>query len=634
MNPRGHVLLWTDDPGAGGVAQYNHALLCGLARRGHRLTCVQSRADNPLTRAQAELGVRHDWLDYHTGDDFQRTLTDRAGTRDVFLRHRPDLVVFSNGSPLSNFAAKDTACGLALPCLIVEGFAAEPLAGRFLDLLGGLSRHYAHARDVIAVSGQTLALLRSHFGLAPASGRVIRYGRPAEFFRPPEPEIRRRLRAEAGADDGDLLCFTAARLEPIKGYDCQLLALARLRGTAAWPGLRFAWAGDGGQRDELPRSLATAGLADKVVLLGHRWDVADWLGAADVFVLPSRAEGMPLAVLEAMAKGLPVAASAVSGIPEALGEAGRLLPDPAASPEATAAALADALAGWALDPEARRAAGAACRARAEEHFTEARMLAEAAGAVERALLPRGDYVAPGLEVVRPDRCFPYMRLGDPRGHPWPHLRGWVPHNWYVDGRWPQVGWLSRDEAHLLYHTALRFGGLPALEVGCFCGWSTVHLALAGVDLDVVDPLLARPEFAASVSGALQAAGVRGRARLHAGASPAKVDEVAAARGVRWSLMFVDGDHGGTAPVEDAAACARHAADDAAVVLHDLACPEVAAGLAWLRQRGWRALVYQTMQVMAVAWRGAFEPVRHEPDPAVRWELPGHLRGFDVSGGGA
>src|SRR5262245_35011311 len=104
-------------------------------------------------------------------------------------------------------------------------------------------------------------------------------------------------------------------------------------------------------------------------------------------------------------------------------------------------------------------------------------------------LPAGDYVSSGLEVIRPDAAFPQMIVGNTANCPWQYLRREVPHNWYVDRRVPTVGFLSRDEAVLLHNLALQFRGRRALEIGCWLGWSTVHLAAAGVELDVIDPIL-------------------------------------------------------------------------------------------------------------------------------------------------
>jgi hypothetical protein len=67
-----------------------------------------------------------------------------------------------------------------------------------------------------------------------------------------------------------------------------------------------------------------------------------------------------------------------------------------------------------------------------------------------------------------------------------------------------------------------------------------------------------------------------------------------------------------------------------IVMHDLNAPAVGEGLANLRGLGWNVLLYQTMQIMGVAWRGNVSPVRHIPDPQIAWSLPSHLTGLPVS----
>lgn len=194
--------------------------------------------------------------------------------------------------------------------------------------------------------------------------------------------------------------------------------------------------------------------------------------------------------------------------------------------------------------------------------------------------------------------------------------------WWIGAcRW---GFLNRDEAHILYNTALGFVGRPALEIGCLMGWSACHMALAGVDLDIVDPLLADGSVRDSVQNALQAARFPGRVTLVPGRSPDAIRQLAANRPNGWSLFFIDGDHDGDAPLEDAKACERHAAADAAIVFHDLASPFVARAVAYLKARGWNTRVFHTAQIMAVAWRGAARPIAHQPDPRVDWQIPDHV----------
>jgi predicted O-methyltransferase YrrM len=187
------------------------------------------------------------------------------------------------------------------------------------------------------------------------------------------------------------------------------------------------------------------------------------------------------------------------------------------------------------------------------------------------------------------------------------------HNWYVDRRHPSVGFLSRDEAMILHNAALPFTGRAALEIGCFMGWSTSHLALAGVRLDVIDPLIDIPHFRASIEDSLRTAGAYDRVNLVAGKSPEAVRALGS-DGKRWSLIFIDGDHDGDAPRTDAETVEPFAADDCVVLFHDLAAPAVANGLRYFKQRGWKIRIYRTMQVMAAAWRGQIGPPVHSPDP--------------------
>ncbi len=250
---------------------------------------------------------------------------------------------------------------------------------------------------------------------------------------------------------------------------------------------------------------------------------------------------------------------------------------------------------------------------------------------ESGALLEGDYVSPGLEIIVPDRCFPHLARGDKANHPWRYLRREIAHNWYVDEREPFMGFLNRDEAVLLYNIARTFRGKPALEIGCWFGWSTCHLALAGVTLDVIDPVLEIPLHRESVEEMLECCAIGQTARLHATRSPDDVARIAEESGGSWSLFFLDGDHDQPGPERDVEACLPYAAADSAFVFHDLTSPDVAAGLRLLEARGFNVLLYQTTQIMGIAWRGAVTPVQHIPDPSVFWQLPHHLVGLPVSG---
>jgi len=153
---------------------------------------------------------------------------------------------------------------------------------------------------------------------------------------------RSTLRAELGLPEDAPLIVSVGNLYPVKGHTHLVEALTSL--TSTYPGLHLAIAGRGDCARALERQAEDAGVRARVHLLGLREDVANVLAAADVFVLPSLSEGLPMALLEAMFAGRPIVASAVGDVPVALanGVAGLLVPpgDPAALAVAIARVLA------------------------------------------------------------------------------------------------------------------------------------------------------------------------------------------------------------------------------------------------------------------------------------------------------
>ncbi|MCW5882735.1 MAG: glycosyltransferase family 4 protein, partial [Anaerolineae bacterium] len=208
---------------------------------------------------------------------------------------------------------------------------------------------------------------------------------PARYFAAPGPRRRAALRATLGIAAEDVAVCTVASLEARKGYQHLLKAAARLPAQDGRPRLSFVGVGAGSLQGRLRALADDLGLADRVRFLGERDDVPDILAACDIFALPSHYEGMPLSIMEAMAAGLPVAATAVSGVPDELGDTGALLPDPNDDPAATVDALVATLAAWADDGDRRRAVGAACRARAATLFREERMVGEYIALVDESL---------------------------------------------------------------------------------------------------------------------------------------------------------------------------------------------------------------------------------------------------------
>jgi glycosyltransferase involved in cell wall biosynthesis len=215
--------------------------------------------------------------------------------------------------------------------------------------------------DVVAVSHDLAGFLAEGFALPRAAIAVVHNGIPLPHLPPPAERAAQRAvsRRALGAPEDAPLVVAVGNLYAVKDHATLLRAVATL------PRAHVAIAGRGEEEPALRGLASELGIPERVHLLGLRDDVDTVLAAADVFAQSSRSEGLPLAILEAMAAALPVVATDVGGVSEAVidGETGLLVPpgDPAA--------LASSL-GALLDGPARaEALGAAGRARAESAFS-------------------------------------------------------------------------------------------------------------------------------------------------------------------------------------------------------------------------------------------------------------------------
>ena len=203
--------------------------------------------------------------------------------------------------------------------------------------------------------------------LAHGIGRAERYvtvpsGVPTAELRAAAP-TRDEARARLGLDVDAIVIVGLGRLMPIKGFDLLVRALPIV--VSQVPPARILLVGEGAERAHLERIAASLGVAGCLRLTGQTTAVAPYLAAADVVAVPSRNEGMGRVIVEAMALGRPVVATAVGGIPDVVtdGECGRLV-----EPE-DVDALAAALIEFGRDPALRRKLGEAATQRAESFST-------------------------------------------------------------------------------------------------------------------------------------------------------------------------------------------------------------------------------------------------------------------------
>ncbi|HEY3067286.1 MAG TPA: glycosyltransferase family 4 protein [Methylomirabilota bacterium] len=282
---------------------------------------------------------------------------------DVFRRERPALVQ-SHGAR-SNVYTKVAARLARVPvvvCTVHNSLFDYDVSGwrrRAYVLAERLTSPLADA--IVAVSGAIAADLTRRYRIRGSRIVVVHNGIDADAFVPRR--ARPSVLAELALEEGDRIIGLAGRMTPQKGHEFLLEAVARLRPRL--PRVRCVLAGDGPLRAELESRAAALGIAACCRFLGARTDVADVLSAVEVVTLPSRSEGLPFALLEAMTLGKPVVASTVGGNPEVVedGRTGLLVPP------ADAAALADAIARLLEHPHEAAAMGERGRVRVRDHFT-------------------------------------------------------------------------------------------------------------------------------------------------------------------------------------------------------------------------------------------------------------------------
>jgi glycosyltransferase involved in cell wall biosynthesis len=380
------VLVFTDSHDQCGVGKFNAALLQGLLEAGHRAVYVKRREHNPLQRQLMEQGVEFHWLDYSPENEKPRFFDDRETPIRILSEISPDLVFFSKGQPMLLYGVIEAARALSIPYIIREGAVSKRLLPdkEQIEFLEAFRLQYEQADAVICVSQDNLSVLQSVLSIGAEIGWVLPASADKRFFAPLNMETRNRIRQEWGVADDAVVCFTSAKLEPIKGHGVQIYAMHLLKDRPEWERLHFVWAGQGSQYQRIAGALKQVGVANKVKLLGQVRNVDELMDASDIFVLTSVIEGMGRVIPEAMAKGLPVIATSVGGIPEAVGAYARLLSPPTDVPT-TARELADAIVDWVNDEEGRKSMGQAAKDQRSKNFFEPMIIGKAIEIIEQSL---------------------------------------------------------------------------------------------------------------------------------------------------------------------------------------------------------------------------------------------------------
>lgn len=288
----------------------------------------------PGARALAAGGIQH-----------KRDLAGMRRYVGALRAVRPDILQLNLSMPWSS--RHETALAIATPGVNVVAVDHLPLPfdSRWMRRLKPvLAAGYACH---VAVGEQAARDIERYGGLRPGSVRTIPVGVEAFAL---ERRDRDRTRPRIG---------TIARLDPVKNIDHLLRALARL------PDVELEIVGDGPDRARLTALADELGVADRARFAGWSEDARAWLGRWDAFVLPSSFEGLPLAIVDAMLAELPVIATPVGSVGEAIRHERTGLLVAVGDPEGLAAAIRRVL----EDPALAQRLGTAARAHALAHYT-------------------------------------------------------------------------------------------------------------------------------------------------------------------------------------------------------------------------------------------------------------------------
>jgi glycosyltransferase involved in cell wall biosynthesis len=287
----------------GGIGRHVASLATGLTKRGRAVTVFGPAA----TGERFDFGTGFVAVRVNAGPRAAPAL------RRAFAAARPD-VVHAHGLRAGLVA------GLARPSpvpLVVTWHNASLASGLRGAVHRLLERRVARLADVtLGASADLVARAKA------AGGRDVRLGAVAAPDLAPPSRPAAEVREELGLAPGQPLLLSVGRLHPQKGYDTLITAAARWRHRTPPPVVAVAGTGPAYLRLAAHASAARA----PVLLLGHRDDVPDLLGAADLAVVTSIWEARQLFAQEALRAGVPLVATTVGGLPELVGDAAVLVP--------------------------------------------------------------------------------------------------------------------------------------------------------------------------------------------------------------------------------------------------------------------------------------------------------------------
>ena len=346
---------------AGGMEKVVVHLAKGLAKRNLEVlvVCLQT-AGQLASELDDDKRISLVALNSFTGKDFRAILR----LRQLFAQLQPSIINIHDYSSLpyvalSNALAKRVPVLFTAHGLLYEGFEQKKRINRFFSRF---------ITKITAVSAKVSDRHCDYLGWNKPV-EIIANGVPENLF---ENSARERIRQELRCKPDEFLFLAVGNPRPEKGFEDLIEAFAHLhKDLSPDSGFMVAVAGEMNQSDycrSLLRRVAELNLKNRFKFLGYRDDVSSLYRAADAFVLSSRSEGLPMVILEAMISGLPLIATRVGGVPDAV--AGQALLVESGAP----AQLAEAMQRLMEDDNLRECLGHSGRKQVRERFGVDRMV--------------------------------------------------------------------------------------------------------------------------------------------------------------------------------------------------------------------------------------------------------------------
>ncbi|GBD34994.1 N-acetyl-alpha-D-glucosaminyl L-malate synthase [bacterium HR36] len=373
----------------GKIAQVIHSLNPGGAeiiasklaialRHLYEFIVIELDGDGPLEDELTRCRIPVKIVGRHSGIDYRAI----SRLRQLF---RAENVVLCHAHQYTPFVYSLLArcCGRFVPIIFTEHGRFFPDSRKVRRLF--FNRLLLRKQDKITAVGESVArALVVNEGFSPERIVVIPNGIDSQVFKPADGKRKREIRKELQLDNKCFVITMVARLDPIKDHSTAIRALERV--AIHYPEVRLVLVGDGPLRENVVREIVSRGLVGLVLLCGEQKNIVPYYQCADCFLLTSISEGTPLAVLEAMACGLPVVATECGDLEQIVepGKTGYL------APVGDDAMLAHYLLQLALSPERRRRMGMAARLACQRKYNWSNTVAKYAEIYDSALRETDD----------------------------------------------------------------------------------------------------------------------------------------------------------------------------------------------------------------------------------------------------